>query len=101
MALQQAYEDTSTGVSCPDGYYRVDAVCVRTKPADAQVLVGVYKDAQARQDGKTPVAVREYIASGDAYSTHFALAVLDGANPVKQAYGYLKTLPAFAGALDV
>jgi hypothetical protein len=25
---------------------------------------------------------------------------IDGSNPIKQAYGYLKTLPEFAGALD-
>jgi hypothetical protein len=25
---------------------------------------------------------------------------IDGASPIKQAYGYLKTLPEFAGAID-
>lgn len=31
---------------------------------------------------------------------HFAPYELEGANPIKQAYEYLKTLPEFADAVD-
>jgi hypothetical protein len=85
MALKKSFE-VSPGLMAQDAYFRVSNVSiVRGEPAGATVQVFASEDHTQK-----PVQVRCY---GFEYS-------LDGANPIKQAYAHLKTLPEFAGATD-
>ena len=54
--------------------------------------VGVYRDAQARADGISPVYVQPH---------HLPLPEVPTGNLLAQGYDALKALPDYAGALDV
>jgi len=71
------------GVSLNDAYHRVWRVeCEKTS-----MSFGVSIHATAANEALT----------GATYSCAYDL---NGANPIAQAYAYLKTLPEFAGAMD-
>ncbi len=58
-----------------------------------------------RLDGKDKISfqVRSHKEKGLPYFSDVSFEssyALDGANPIKQAYEYLKTLPEFADAVD-
>lgn len=73
------------GLQAPDSYVRVQSVQVINKiEACADVVYQSTKE------------------NSIAYQTKIVrfTYVLDGDNPIKQAYKHLKTLPEFAGATD-
>ena len=83
MALEKTMS-TVHGFTASNAYHRVEAVS----------LVG--KD-------KISFHVRSYTAQDKPFFVEEVLSTkydLDGANPIKQAYEHLKTLPEFAGATD-
>lgn len=92
MALQQSIlaADTLVGFDYPASYVKVEFV--RAWKTDSLVWVNWYADAQARADLKQPVKQKEFTV---------ATSVLVGANIIAASYEYLKTLPEFAGAIDV
>ena len=70
-------------VDFSDAYIKVQTVfCTKS---DMNINVLIHKE----QNGLV-VDARQYFSSLD----------LNGFNPIKQAYDYLKTLPEFAGATD-
>lgn len=89
MALQKDYKIPDIGAAFAGAYHRILRVEQNYAAGSGQVVVGVYVDADARQDGKR--AMRELA---------FAVAITE---PVDRAalYAALKALPEYAGATDV
>ena len=92
MALQQPLlaADTLVGENFPESYVKVEFV--RAWKADSLIWVNWYANGTARADMKQPVKQHEYTVS---------TSTLVGANIIAASYEYLKTLPEFAGAVDV
>lgn len=83
MALQQSIT-THYGIEVPDAYFRVKYVRLQSK-TEMQFSVYGYADPD-----------KQFIVE----SLESCAYDLDGDNPIKQAYEYLKTLPEFEGAID-
>lgn len=75
---------TFKGITINDAYHRVWGVSVSKDNLSFRVGVHVSADS-------------EMIIS----SSHFCYYNIDGENPIRQAYEYLKALPEFNGATDV
>ena len=92
MALQISLlaKDTLVGEAFPESYVKVEFV--RAFKADSLIWVNFYANGTARADMKHPVKQTEYTAP---------TASLVGANIIAASYEHLKTLPEFAGAVDV
>lgn len=83
MALAKDIK-TVYGVELKNAYLRVENVRLENKENIA-FSVCVYADKS-----KSAIEAKPYACVYD----------IDGANPIAQAYNYLKTLPEFAGAID-
>lgn len=83
MALEKSVV-TENGLRCPNAYIKVEGVSL-IKKDEVSFFVRSYADKN-----KHPFCEKIYYAAYD----------LEGANPIKQAYVYLKTLPEFEGAID-
>lgn len=96
MALQIVLDRTNeTGDTYPVAYWRIDAETWNRADARLDVTIGVYRD-QASAATKQPVVPRSFTAFGATVNQILT------ANDLRAAiYVWLKTLPAFAGALDV
>ena len=92
MALQISLlaKDTLVGEAFPESYVKVEFV--RAFKADSLIWVNFYANGTARADMKHPVKQTEYTV---------LTASLVGANIIAASYEHLKTLPEFAGAVDV
>ena len=99
MALQLAATD-EYGNSYPNAYHRITTILVDQDRQSAFVYVASYINQQARTDGKRPFGGGGYECANPTFVPDF-LPAAPVANVVGQGYGYLKTLPAFAGATDV
>lgn len=115
MALQIAIEDSNTGVEF--NYWRLGNVILFHDKKICKIEIFGYLSRDRYLADKTKHVARQYHvintpASGEGddfveaannYDTYYAPEILDaeGLNPQKQAYLYLKTLPAFTGATDV
>lgn len=78
---------TAFGLSVDNAYCRIEGVSIA-------------------KDGGMTFTLCRYVAQGTQFpsfgNTQFTTSyTLTGANPVQQAYEYLKTLPEFANATDV
>lgn len=71
------------GLECKGAYCRVESLSVTKQNINFSLRKYVREDLPAF-DGQS----------------YFCDYVLDGENPYKQAYNYLKTLPEFADAID-
>jgi hypothetical protein len=83
MALSKTVV-TNHGLEAPNAYHRVDTVTIYDKQRINFVLHSHLKKENSFFNSAT-------------YSCAYDL---DGSNPIKQAYAYLKNLPEFAGATD-
>jgi hypothetical protein len=92
MALQISLlaADTLVGEAFPESYCKVEFV--RAFKSESLLWVNWYANGTARADMKHPVKQREYTAE---------TAHLVGSNIIAASYEWLKTLPEFAGAVDV
>lgn len=105
MALELTYVDEDAGLTLTDAYQKVLRVDLMTNTR-VNILVGIYTSAGQVSYVKT----QEYSLheSGDVegntpFADNFSITALDAvdANPIKNAYNYLKTLTEFDGAEDV
>jgi hypothetical protein len=83
MALAKTVS-TVHGLQAVNAYHRVEAVTLQNKET-------------------ITFHVRSYLATDKPFFMESVLScryAIDGENPIKQAYEYLKTLPEFAGATD-
>ena len=83
MALRKSVESIY-GIAIDDAYHRVESVAIQGKEKIYFAL-------------KSYASVENPHFAEKSYSCDYALT---GANPIAQAYEYLKTLPEFAGATD-
>jgi hypothetical protein len=92
-----------TGIELPAAYYRVTKTEISSEFNQVYFFVWVYKDEQARTDGKSLIQEIAYAIYSGQFERYFGTAVLneEGNNPMKSCYEYLKTLPEFAEAIDV
>ena len=96
MALQLPHTDPNIGtVPFPSAYVRI--IYGRTFATQVIVTANFYVDEQARRDEKDHFAQKHYEASIDDVKP----LVSDGDHPHAPFYRWLKTLPEFAGAVDV
>jgi len=91
MALQMSFTSEEMGATFPSAYWKVDILRVRKE--EILIVVGVYSDATARQNGKRPVENRAYTKSYDE--------ITGANNSIQEAYNYLKTLSEFSTAIDI
>ena len=82
-------------------YLRVVEVITQQAVRTSRVVVWVYKDAAARAADKARVAELNYYWDGESYPFDLAALDAEGMNHVKAAYEKLRTLPEYAGAVDV
>lgn len=104
MALQGPYRVDRLGLSLGSAYVKVNVVEILTDPSQpnaVNITYAVYADEGARRSGKAPVDIGRYQVSGPQYDQMFAPAVLDSANPIRQAYLVLRSLDSFKNFADV
>lgn len=100
MALQMNLPAarTAVGLDAPEAYARIVAFAFDAKTSEVQVAVDVHANAAARHAGKNPI-------SGGVFKGQVGVDTPDldaSITGVRAAlYGWLKTLPDFAGAEDV
>ena len=83
MAIQKDFE-TVFGINLTDAYCRVDNIVINEK-TNMMFLLKTFADKTAKE----------------IHTQTFQCAyVVDGENPLAQAYNYLKTLPEFSGSVD-
>lgn len=102
MALEKNLE-LGSGVALSRSYAKVAGVRLDTIGLTAYVTVLIFADQEARAAEKNPVMSCEFAVYSDRFSEFFSIEVLseEGANPVRNAYLYLKTEDTFAGSIDV
>ena len=102
MALQLSFDD-QFGSTHASAYHRILMLHMDVDVRIAEWVVGIYKDAAARADGKMVLTKRAYALRGDDFDTYLAPDVLDieDQNPQERLYVYLKTLDEYDGASDV
>jgi hypothetical protein len=83
MALKKSVKSVH-GISVDGAYHRVESVAIQGKDKIYFAL-------------KSYASVENPSFAEKSYSCEYAL---ESANPIAQAYEYLKTLPEFAGATD-
>lgn len=93
MALKMALSDSDIGAAFPEAYIRI--ATGRTVKDRASMQVDYYADEAARIAEKTLVQQRFYDVE------IAALDIQAGEHPHAPYYRHLKTLPEFAGAIDV
>jgi len=100
MALQLnlTADKTAVGMAAPEAYARIVYLTFDTKTGRVQLSVDVHANQQAREDGKAPI-------SGGVYTGVVGVDMpnIDDTIPGIRAalYDWLKTLPDFAGSIDV
>lgn len=94
MALVKA-TDLGSGYSAE--YYRIGNIYFDMEVDTCTIMVALYKDHDARMDGKVPALWSRY---STARATIFDKAAETVDNPLHACYEYLKTLDYFSGATD-
>ena len=96
MALQITITDKESDITVTDSYHKVTGMLDDRLNGSMQIHVSVYKSATESASHKfirqTGAPLIKVICPNDDYDTYFGTTVLDKANPVKQAYAYLKSI---------
>ena len=100
MALQLAYDDLYGGMN-PLAYLRILRVELGREPLTIEILVGIYKDAAARNGGKLPLATKVFTPPTTTADFTDVGQDVAGMNSCNAGYLYMKTLPEFALAVNV
>lgn len=104
MALQFAFE-SPTGATYDSAYARVVQISLDLRTPDASLLVHFHVNAAARISELAPIYTKTYslLNEDGEFDQYFRDNMLQpaGDSPLAQAYGYLKTLSDFEGAIDV
>lgn len=109
MALQVNYTAKFL-VDFPEAYVRVLKVDIDLVQTKASIEYWIYPSAAIRaEDGNAtiarvmPEAIINIEEGNRPFTDYFGTEAqsAEGMNPIAGAYAYLKTLPEFAGAIDV
>jgi hypothetical protein len=98
MALQVNKETTNVGVAAPTAYARIMTLTFDAVSGAVSVAVNIYYDEAARDQELVPVEGQVFTGIPGVN-----MPSIDGSIPGVRAamYMWLKTLPYFAGAVDV
>lgn len=93
------------GISLSTAYIKIAEVLYFNHAHEvsfAEVVVNIYKDQQAREDGRPEVIQFKHRCSNSEFNTYFQLSVLSevGKNVINQGYTWLKTKTMYSGATD-
>lgn len=77
-------------------YYRISSFSINRVTSQISVGVSLWKDQASRDANLSPINGKAYLITGSDYST-----ITSSSNLVQAIYNYLKTLPDFAGEVDV
>jgi hypothetical protein len=83
-----------SGINLPEAYVRIESMDFQHsigRPYIQSINVTIHKDAQAKIDGMEPISYQSYQRPYDDSET----------SSIALVYLYLKSLPEFAGAIDV
>lgn len=99
MALQINNYENQYGAPASNAY--VMAKIVTINKVSAQIMVLYFYNEAAKN--KTNIGVKSYFIKGQDFTDYLSDTALlpENKTPLSQAYLYLKTLPEFAGAIDV
>jgi hypothetical protein len=105
MAFQKRIE-LDNGIVLENAYIKISSLCFYNKVNDdsyVTVDVNIFKDQQARLDGKPEVTKYTYKCSGTYFTQYFSLSVLnaENVNMISQAYAWMKTMTLYSGATDI
>ena len=100
MALEKV---KSTVYGVDGNYWKVIEVTINLMQPYALIKVALFKDQATRQSGAQPLEIKAYDINSDLEVFPLLADELEaqGVNVYQAIYAYLKTLPEFAGALDV
>lgn len=101
MALVMAVS-FPTGIELPSVYHRVTRADLDYEYKMAYMTIKLFKDEQARNDGKYNISESVHAIYSDQFDVYFDSELLsgEGKTVIGSCYEYLKTLPEFAGAID-
>lgn len=105
MALIKQIE-LDNGIILEEAYIKVSTIKYYNKANDNSYVkldVNIFKNQQARIDGKPEVTKFIYKISDPKFTEYFSISILNALNKniMSQAYIYLKTLNTFSGSTDV
>ena len=92
MALQNSF-DSRYGLNLPVAYHQVVGIGYDSPSNSMNITVGIYVSLEARDKGSPPIDVVSFNTDKfDKSAPYSAFRLI---------YGYLKTLPEYADAIDV
>ena len=105
MGLQKQIE-LESGVILPSAYIKISTFYFYNKSGDSSYVnieVNIFKDQQARLDGKPEVAKFIHKCSEPKFNEYFSLVVLNGENinMISQSYEWMKTMNIYSGSSDI
>jgi len=105
MGLQKQIE-LENGVILSAAYIKVSTFYFYNKSGDSSYVtleVNIFKDQQARIDGKPEVAKFIHKCSDPKFTEYFSLSVLndENKNMISQAYEWMKTMSIYSGATNI
>lgn len=101
MGLQINLTDTNLGIPCPEAYARITGALFDANTAMLELQVAFFTSQAARESGKTPFDRRMYRGRVGYAPGQIDIDVELDAGFRAAVYAWLKTLPDFAGAIDV
>jgi len=104
MALIKQIE-LENGIILSEAYIKIETFKFYNKAGDnsyAKIEVNIFKDQQARLDGKPEVAKFIYKCTDPNFSLFFSLSILNNVdnNMISQSYEWLKTMNTYSGSID-
>ena len=95
---------TDDGVFHQTAYARLGIINIDFVRRKAYIVIYIYKDMAARNDGRKFVGEKEYILTADTtpnFNQGFSVDALEAMSPQRRIYTYLKNQPEWAGWADV
>jgi len=105
MALQKSLT-LENGVILNEAYIKISTFLFYNKTNESsyvEVRANVFKDQQARIDGKPEVISFVHKCTNPNFNEYFSLTVLndENKNMISQAYAWMKTMTAYSGSIDM
>lgn len=82
-------------------YWKVAAVHLDAINKEVRCAASVFKDEQARQDGKSPATTKSFSVPFSSAPDAYNDLVAASGGIIHAMYEYLKTIPELSGATDV
>jgi len=105
MGLQKRIE-LDNGVILENAYIKIANIALSNKSGEESYVlvdINIFKDLQARIDGKPEVTKFVHKCTNSNFITYFSIPVLNAANKniISQSYEWLKTMSLYSGSIDI